>query len=170
VRVTAALNRLLGFRGTVVEKVVFQPTQIIVNVRLRSRRLRCPCGRISTASYDRVPAVAAAPGFRPLQGDCVRGRAARELLRLRTPAHRAGPMGTPGSPPHARLRGHCSLVGPKNVQDCGRVAAAHIVGNRRQPAEVRDRITAISMEHDPDIPGGRPRPPAASGSASTRFT
>ena len=51
-RVTA-FNRLLGFRGTVVKKVVFQPTQIIVNVRLRSRRLRCPCGRISTASFDR---------------------------------------------------------------------------------------------------------------------
>jgi hypothetical protein len=34
VRVTAAFNRLLGFSGTVVEKVVFHATQIVVNVRL----------------------------------------------------------------------------------------------------------------------------------------
>ena len=52
-RVTAAFNRLLGFSGTVVEKVVFGATQILVSVRLRSRRLRCPCGRVSRATYDR---------------------------------------------------------------------------------------------------------------------
>jgi transposase len=53
VRVTAAFNRLLGFSGTVVEKVVFHATRIVVNVRLRSRRLVCPCGRTSEAAYDR---------------------------------------------------------------------------------------------------------------------
>jgi transposase len=53
VRVTAAFNRLLGFSGTVVEEVVFSATQILVSVRLRSRRLRCPCGRTSPATYDR---------------------------------------------------------------------------------------------------------------------
>jgi transposase len=53
VRVTAAFNRLLGFSGTVVEKVVFSATQILVSVRLRSRRLRCPCGQVSAATYDR---------------------------------------------------------------------------------------------------------------------
>ena len=52
-RVTAAFNRLLGFSGTVVEKVVFNATQIVINVRLRSKRLVCPCGRTSTAAYDR---------------------------------------------------------------------------------------------------------------------
>ena len=54
VRVTAAFSRLLGFSGTVVEKVVFTATQILVTVRLRSRRLRCPCGRTSSATYDRL--------------------------------------------------------------------------------------------------------------------
>jgi hypothetical protein len=53
VRVNAAFNRLLGFSGTVVEKVVFSGAQILVSVRLRSRRLRCPCGRASAATYDR---------------------------------------------------------------------------------------------------------------------
>jgi transposase len=53
VRVTAAFNRLLGFSGTVVEKVVFRAARILVSVRVRSRRLRCPCGRTSAATYDR---------------------------------------------------------------------------------------------------------------------
>jgi hypothetical protein len=53
VRVTAAFNRLLGFSGTVVEKVVFSATQILVSVRLRSQRLRCPCAQVSSATYDR---------------------------------------------------------------------------------------------------------------------
>ena len=53
VRVTAAFNRLLGFSGTVVEKVVFHAAQILVTVRLRSHRLRCPCGQVSPATYDR---------------------------------------------------------------------------------------------------------------------
>ena len=35
------------------EKVVFTATQILVTVRQRSRRLRCPCGRTSPATYDR---------------------------------------------------------------------------------------------------------------------
>ena len=46
-------SRLLGFSGTVVERVVFNAAQILVSVRLRSRRLRCPCGRTLPASYDR---------------------------------------------------------------------------------------------------------------------
>jgi transposase len=53
VRVTAAFNRLLGFSGTVVEKVVFHATQILVTVRLRFHRLRCPCGQASPATCDR---------------------------------------------------------------------------------------------------------------------
>jgi transposase len=53
VRVTAVFNRLLGFSGTVVEKAVFHATGIVVNVRLRSQQLVCPCGRTSTATYDR---------------------------------------------------------------------------------------------------------------------
>jgi transposase len=53
VRVDAAFNRLLGFSGTIVEKVAFHATLILVTVRLCARRRRCPCGQVSTAADDR---------------------------------------------------------------------------------------------------------------------
>jgi transposase len=53
VRVTTVFNRLLGFCGTVVEKVAFHATRILIDVRLRSRLAVCPCGRTTTATYDR---------------------------------------------------------------------------------------------------------------------
>jgi transposase len=53
VRVTTAFNRLLAFPGTLVERVSFGEAQIVVDVRLRSKRLVCPCGRVGTAVYDR---------------------------------------------------------------------------------------------------------------------
>jgi transposase len=52
VRATAVLNRLLGFAGTVVNDVSFTATAIVIEVRLRSRTLVCPCGRTSRAGYD----------------------------------------------------------------------------------------------------------------------
>jgi hypothetical protein len=45
VRATVLVNRLLGFRETVVEAVRFTDTAIVVSVRLSSRMLVCPCGR-----------------------------------------------------------------------------------------------------------------------------
>jgi transposase len=53
VRAAAVLNRLLGFKATVVEGIDFTATALVVRVRLRSRRLVCPCGRSSRATYDR---------------------------------------------------------------------------------------------------------------------
>jgi transposase len=53
VRAASVLNRLLGFEGTVVEDACFTDTAIVVRVRLRSRVLVCPCGRVSKARYDR---------------------------------------------------------------------------------------------------------------------
>jgi transposase len=52
VRVTALLNRLLGFAGTAVESVTLSGKTILVGLRLRSRDLVCPCGRVSHACYD----------------------------------------------------------------------------------------------------------------------
>ncbi len=52
-RATAVLNRLLGFKGTVVDEVRFTGAAIVVSVRLRSRMMLCPCGRSSRARYDR---------------------------------------------------------------------------------------------------------------------
>jgi transposase len=52
VRVNALFNRLLGFSGTVVEDVTFSGGALLVQVRLSSRLLVCPCGRTSRAGYD----------------------------------------------------------------------------------------------------------------------
>lgn len=46
------LNRLLGFKGTLVNDVRFLDTAIVVHLRLRSPMLVCPCGRTSQARYD----------------------------------------------------------------------------------------------------------------------
>jgi transposase len=53
VRAAAMLNRLLGFKGTVVDGVDFVDGVMLVQVRLRSKVLVCPCGRTSRARYDR---------------------------------------------------------------------------------------------------------------------
>jgi transposase len=52
VRAAAVLNRLLGFKGTVVEDVDFVGVEMIVRVRLRAAYLVCPCGKRSQARYD----------------------------------------------------------------------------------------------------------------------
>ncbi|NMO57753.1 ISL3 family transposase [Actinoplanes sp. TBRC 11911] len=51
-RAAAVLNRLLGFKGTVVDDVDFTGTEMIVRVRLRAAYLVCPCGKRSQARYD----------------------------------------------------------------------------------------------------------------------
>jgi transposase len=52
VRVSAVFNRLLGFAGTLVEQVSFSGPAVVIGVRLRSRDLVCPCGRVSRVAYD----------------------------------------------------------------------------------------------------------------------
>jgi len=53
VRVTAAFNRMLGIPGAVVVSVVFAPEGVVVGLRRRFRRLTCPCGWSTKATYDR---------------------------------------------------------------------------------------------------------------------
>lgn len=52
-RAATVINRLLGFKGTVVQDVRFTEDAVVVSVRLSSRVLVCPCGRTSRARYDR---------------------------------------------------------------------------------------------------------------------
>lgn len=52
-RAATVINRLLGFKGTVVEDVRFTDAAMVVSVRLSSAVLVCPCGRVSRARYDR---------------------------------------------------------------------------------------------------------------------
>lgn len=51
-RVTTAFNRMLGLPGASVTSVTFGPDGIVVGIRNRSRRLRCPCGWSTAARYD----------------------------------------------------------------------------------------------------------------------
>lgn len=51
-RVSTAFNRILRLPGAWVESVEFTPAGLVVGARLRSRRLRCPCGFTTRARYD----------------------------------------------------------------------------------------------------------------------
>jgi transposase len=53
VRATTAFNKLLAIPGASVAGVAFTPTGIVVLLRRRARRLRCPCGWSTGAVDDR---------------------------------------------------------------------------------------------------------------------
>jgi transposase len=53
VRATTAFNKMLAIPGANVTGVQFTPTGIVVALRRRARRLRCPCGWSTRAAYDR---------------------------------------------------------------------------------------------------------------------
>jgi len=53
VRVTTAFNRILSLPGASVASVTFTPEAVVVGLRRRSRRLTCPCGWSTGATYDR---------------------------------------------------------------------------------------------------------------------
>jgi transposase len=52
VRVSTAFNRALALPGTLVSSVAFTDAGIVIDVRRRGRRHRCPCGWSTTARYD----------------------------------------------------------------------------------------------------------------------
>lgn len=43
---------MLGIPGAWVESVSFTPAGVVVGLRVRARRLRCPCGQVTRARYD----------------------------------------------------------------------------------------------------------------------
>ena len=51
-RVSTAFNRMLALPGATVVGVRFDPIGVVVELRLRARRLRCPCGWSTRARYD----------------------------------------------------------------------------------------------------------------------
>ena len=51
-RVSTAFNRMLALPGATVTGVRFEPVGMIVDIRLRARRLRCGCGWSSGSRYD----------------------------------------------------------------------------------------------------------------------
>ena len=53
-RASTSFNKMLAIPGATVARVEFTPQGIVVGLRRRSRKLRCPaCGRTSRAVYDR---------------------------------------------------------------------------------------------------------------------
>ena len=52
-RATTAFNKMLAIPGADVAGVQFTPNGIVVSLRRRARRLRCPCGWSTRAVYDR---------------------------------------------------------------------------------------------------------------------
>jgi transposase len=53
VRVSTAFNTMLGIPGATVTTVSFTPAGVVVGLKLRRRRLICPCGCSARAVYDR---------------------------------------------------------------------------------------------------------------------
>ena len=51
-RVTTAFNRMLDLPGASVRSVTFDPDGIVIEVRRRARRHRCPCGFTTRTRYD----------------------------------------------------------------------------------------------------------------------
>ncbi len=52
-RVTTAFNTMLAIPGATVIGVTFGPEGVVVRLRLRRRKLSCPCGFKTRATYDR---------------------------------------------------------------------------------------------------------------------
>jgi transposase len=52
VRLTTAFNRILQLPGVSVHTVAFTDQGLVIGLRRRWRRLRCPCGTTTTARYD----------------------------------------------------------------------------------------------------------------------
>jgi transposase len=52
VRVSTAFNRMLQIPGAWADEVSFTPREIVVRLRHKTRRLRCPCGYETRSRYD----------------------------------------------------------------------------------------------------------------------
>jgi transposase len=85
VRVTTAFKRLLDLSGVTITEVDFQPSKVVVTVKLRSGRLRCPACAFSTKGrYDRR---GVASSWRHLDLGRWRLEVRATLRRLRCPSH-----------------------------------------------------------------------------------
>jgi transposase len=52
VRATTAFNKMLAIPGAAVAEVTFTPEGVVVGLRRRFRKLTCPCGFTTRATYD----------------------------------------------------------------------------------------------------------------------
>lgn len=92
-RVTTAFKRLLDLSGVTVVDVVFHPARVVVTVRLRSRKLRCPeCEFTTRARYDTRPVPST---WRHLDLGSWRLEVRADLRRLACPTHGVRTEGVP---------------------------------------------------------------------------
>jgi transposase len=99
VRATTAFKRLMDLSGVTVSDVDFQPTKVVVTVRLRSRKLVCPDCEFTTRSrYDMRPVAST---WRHLDLGRWRLEVRADLCRIECPTHgvrtEAVPFARPGS-------------------------------------------------------------------------
>lgn len=99
-RVSTAFNTMLQIPGTTVTTVSFTPAGVVVGLRLPRRRLRCPCGWQTRATYDR-----SLRRWRHLDLGTCRLLLEAEIRRLRCARcervrTEEVPLGPPGRPAH----------------------------------------------------------------------
>lgn len=109
-RVTTAFKRLLDLPGITVSEVEFQRAVVVVTVRLRSRKLRCPrCAFTTKARYDRRGVSST---WRHLDLAAWRLEVRADLRRLDCPTHGVRTEGVPFARPGSRFtRDFEDLVG-----------------------------------------------------------
>jgi transposase len=101
VRVTTAFNRLLKLDGANVTAVQIGADTVIVEVRLRRRKLLCPvCGWVTSARYDTRPV---ASSWRHLRLGAHRLVVRARLRRLCCPVHGVRVEGVPFARPASRF-------------------------------------------------------------------
>ena len=131
-RVNAAFKRLLDLPGVTVTDVSFQPAKVVMTVKLRSGRLRCPeCSFSTRAGYDRRTVASV---WRHLDLGHWRLEVRAELRRLTCPVHQVRTEGVGVRPGrgtvHPRPRGPRRVAGHDDGQDGVVPPGAHRLGQR----------------------------------------
>jgi transposase len=110
VRVNAAFKRLLDLDGVTVSDVEFSASKVVVTVKLRSRKLRCPeCTYTTSARYDTRSVLSS---WRHLDLGRWRLEVRAQLRRIDCPLHEARTEGVPFARPGSRFtRDFEDLVG-----------------------------------------------------------
>ncbi len=100
-RATTAFKRLMDLSGVTVTEVEFQPAKVVVTVKLRSGKLRCPdCSFTSRSRYDARPVASL---WRHLDLGRWRLEVRAMLRRLRCPTHGVRTEGVPFARPGSRF-------------------------------------------------------------------
>ncbi len=92
-RTTTVFKRLMDLPGVTVSNVSFQPAKVVVTVKLRSKKLRCPACEFTTAArYDTRPVSSS---WRHLDFGRWRLEVRADLRRIDCPTHGARTEGVP---------------------------------------------------------------------------